>query len=104
VYSVRKTGTRQLTSSDTGYAIREVADDRKGLFFADEGKVDVVVCEVGGELLYTTGARRSQGEFITGLLWDMMRQSMTRRLEGGYLAICEEQPSEWTEWTQCKIS
>lgn len=52
--------TRQLTSSDAGYASREVADDDKGLVFADEGEVDVVFCEVGGELFYTASARRKQ--------------------------------------------
>lgn len=50
--------TRQLTSSDAGYASREVADGRKGLVFADETKVDVVVCKAGGELFYTASARR----------------------------------------------
>jgi hypothetical protein len=66
------TQTRPLTSSDAGYASWEVADDDKRLVFADEGKVDVVFCEVGGELFYTAGARRKQGEFITSLLWAMI--------------------------------
>jgi hypothetical protein len=62
-YYIRKVRVRsgRLTSSDTWNARGEVADDGKGLFFADEGEVDVVVCEVGGELLYTTRARRQQG-------------------------------------------
>lgn len=64
--------TRQLTSSDAGYTSREVADDDKGLVFADEGEVDVVFCEVGGQLVYTASARRKQGELITGLLWAMI--------------------------------
>jgi len=91
--------TRELTSSDARYTSGEVADDCKGLVFADEGKVDIVVCEVGGEVFYTACARCKQGEFITGLLWDMIgqccqRQSVTRQRKGGYLAICEQEPGE----------
>ena len=72
LYSENRNQTRQLTSSDAGYASREVADDDKGLFVADEGKVDIVVCEVGGELFYTASARGGQGEFITSLFRAMI--------------------------------
>lgn len=69
LYTENRNQRRQLTSSDAGYASREVADDDIGLVFADEGKVDIVVCEVVCELFYTACASRKQGEFITGLLW-----------------------------------
>ena len=58
LYTENRDESGQLTSSDAGYASREVADDDIGLFFADEGKVDIVVCEVDCELFYTACAGR----------------------------------------------
>lgn len=79
---------RVLTSSDAWYASGEVADDRKGPVFADEGKIDIVVCEVGGEVFYAACACGEYGKSIARL-WVVSvkkRSQMARRLgDGGWL-------------------